>query len=220
MRILIADDDLTSRTMLQGVLRKWGYEVCSAASGDEAWDILQGPEAPCLAILDWEMPGMDGVTLCRKLREPNHRDPLYILLLTSRSHREDIIRGLEAGADDYLTKPHDNAELRARLLAGCRMLELQAKLRAKEKLQAIVEMAGALCHELNQPFQVVAALAETLMLQLPRGGPAHEMARQIRAQVERMGEMTWKLTRVSEYRTTAYVGNAQIVDLEALTAAR
>jgi DNA-binding response OmpR family regulator len=215
MRILIADDDPTSRTLLQAVLGKWGYEVVSAGTGDEAWSLLQGPESPSLAILDWEMPGMDGVTLCRKLRETPGRDPLYILLLTSRTQREDVIRGLEAGADDYLTKPQDNAELRARIQAGCRMLALQADLRAKEKLQAILEMAGAICHELNQPLQVVGTLADMLRMTARPGDAAHETARKIRDQVDRMGRMTWKLTQVSEYRTTAYVGDTRIVDLHA-----
>jgi CheY-like chemotaxis protein len=105
MRILIAEDDLTSRLMLQAVLGKFGYDVSIAKDGEEAWKILQQPDAPKLIVLDRVMPGMDGLTLCRNLRAQHHPEPFYILLLTSKSEPNDIVQGLEAGADDYIAKP-------------------------------------------------------------------------------------------------------------------
>ncbi|HLX41997.1 MAG TPA: diguanylate cyclase [Bryobacteraceae bacterium] len=134
MRILIADDSIVSRHLLDATLRKWGYEVVAACDGVEAWNILQAPDAPSLAILDWVMPGMTGPEVCRKVRE-HAKDSkeqecyTYILLLTSKSLKEDLIEGMESGADDYVTKPFDQHELKVRLRAGTRIIDLQRQLR-------------------------------------------------------------------------------------------
>src|SRR5215471_12450626 len=138
MRILIADDSIVSRHLLDATLRKWGYEVEVACDGVEAWNALQGEDAPKLAILDWVMPGMTGLELCRKVREHAKDKDIYtyILLLTSKSLREDLIEGMESGADDYLTKPFDQHELKVRLRAGTRILDLQQELvEAREELR-------------------------------------------------------------------------------------
>src|SRR5580693_8776454 len=141
MRILIADDSIVSRHLLDATLRKWGYEVVAACDGVEAWNILQAPDAPSLAILDWVMPGMTGPEVCRKVREytkdsKERENYTYILLLTSKSLKEDLIEGMESGADDYITKPFDQHELKVRLRAGTRLVELQAELfTAREALR-------------------------------------------------------------------------------------
>ena len=136
MRALIAEDDSISRRMLEAFLVKWGYEVMVATEGEQAWDILQGNESPRLAILDWMMPGRDGVDICRSVRQRKGRPYTYIILLTARGRKEDIVAGLEAGADDYVTKPFDPYELRARLRAGRRIVELQEQLlQAREALR-------------------------------------------------------------------------------------
>src|SRR5579872_5391292 len=137
MRILIADDSIVSRHLLDATLRKWGYEVVVACDGVEAWNILQSPDAPKLAILDWVMPGLTGPEVCSRVRE-NAKDDTYtyMLLLTSRSQKEDLIEGMEAGADDYITKPFDQHELQVRLRAGTRLVDLQAELlSAREALR-------------------------------------------------------------------------------------
>ena len=128
MRILIADDDATSRLVLAGVLKKNGHEVVVTVDGVEAWAALQQPEAPQLAILDWMMPGLAGVEVCRLVRAVPTDEPPYLIILTSRGGKTDIVTGLEAGADDYLAKPFDPGELRARVDVGRRMIELQATL--------------------------------------------------------------------------------------------
>ena len=128
MRVLIAEDDAVSRHILQATLRKWGYEVVVCADGTQAWQVLQAENAPQLVILDWMMPGMDGVEICRKVRETPQAHPAYIMLLTARERSQDIVAGLQSGADDYLTKPFDREELRARMQAGLRVLELQSSL--------------------------------------------------------------------------------------------
>jgi diguanylate cyclase (GGDEF)-like protein len=136
VKVLIAEDDPVSRRMLQALLVKWGYHVMVAAEGEEAWQVLQGNEAPRLVILDWMMPGRDGIDICRSLRQRKGRAYIYILLLTARGQKQDIVEGLEAGADDYLTKPFDPYELRARVRAGQRIVELQERLlQAREALR-------------------------------------------------------------------------------------
>ncbi len=135
-RILIAEDDSVSRKALELTLKKWGYDVVVTQDGEAAWEILQGERAPQLAILDWMMPGMDGVQICQKVRERAVEPYTYLLLLTAKSEKQDIVAGLDAGADDYLTKPFDPHELRVRLRAGERILDLEDKLvAARESLR-------------------------------------------------------------------------------------
>jgi len=125
MRILIAEDDCTSRIALTGVLEKNGYEVAVTVNGTEAWEVLRQPDAPRLAILDWMMPKMDGLEVVQRARTLQSDRPPYIILLTAKDEKSDIIIGLEAGANDYLAKPFDAGELRARVEVGRRMVELQ-----------------------------------------------------------------------------------------------
>jgi PleD family two-component response regulator len=133
-RILIAEDDPVSRRVLETLLKKWGYEVVGANDGLEAARLMESREAPRLAVLDWMMPGLEGVQVCQRIRQDATRPYMY-LLLTARSQRDDLVRGLESGAGDYLTKPFDAQELRARLNVGKRILDLQDNLiAAREKL--------------------------------------------------------------------------------------
>lgn len=140
MRILIAEDDPVSCRLLTAHLTKWGHEVVVTRNGVDALQTLQADGAPLLAILDWMMPGMDGAEICRRLREESNPS-VYIILLTSLNRKEDLIHGLEAGADDYLTKPFDQHELRMRVQAGARIVDLQSNLRQRvcELEAAIVE---------------------------------------------------------------------------------
>ena len=128
MKILVADDDLVIRRSIRALLVKWGYDPIVATNGDEAWEILQRKDSPRLALLDWMMPGKDGVTLCKSVRTLSALPYTYVILLTGKDSKEDMVSGLEAGADDYLTKPFDTYELEARLRTGERILGLQQEL--------------------------------------------------------------------------------------------
>ena len=165
MKILIADDDVTSRLVLSGVLRKHGHEVVETVNGVEAWDAMRRPDAPKLAILDWVMPGLAGVDVCRRTRTIESNQPPYMILLTSRDQKTDIVIGLEAGADDYLAKPFDPGELLARVDVGRRLVELQARLN---------EARDALAHEaMHDPLTGVLnrrAFAIVLSRELSRKG--------------------------------------------------
>jgi len=136
MRVLIADDSATSRAVLRKSLAKWGYEVVMAEDGAEALDILDRPDAPPMAILDWVMPHFTGPEVCKKVRETRREPYTYILLLTSKNSKDETIEGLEAGADDYIVKPFDQQELSVRLRAGKRIIDLQLSLmEAREELR-------------------------------------------------------------------------------------
>lgn len=135
MRVLIADDDIISRAVVKALLLKWGYEVMEVGDGNQAWNILKDKDSPHLVLLDWMMPGMDGLELCRCLRQSGNNTYHYIILLTGRDSKEDIIGGLNAGADDYITKPFMPEELEVRLRVGKRILDLQQSLKEALEVQ-------------------------------------------------------------------------------------
>lgn len=140
MPILIADDDPASLRLLEQLLRRWDYAPLTAADGEAAWEILL-QHKPQVAILDWQMPGLDGPTLCRRVRDQADLASSYLLLLTARNRPEDLVAGLRAGADDYLVKPFDPPELRARLGVGERVVVLQNRLADRVR-----ELEDALAH--------------------------------------------------------------------------
>jgi diguanylate cyclase (GGDEF)-like protein len=131
--VLVADDDAVSRKMLESYLQKWKLNVTTAKDGLYAWHELQKETAPSLIILDWMMPGITGIELCRRIRARKSSHYPYVILLTARDAKQDLVEGLEAGADDYLTKPFDASELRSRLVVGSRILRLQNELMRKEE---------------------------------------------------------------------------------------
>ena len=212
MRVLIAEDDMTSRAVLTAILQKWGYDPVAVEDGRSAWDIMKKPDAPPLALLDWEMPGMNGAELCRRLREHERKETLYLILITSRGEPQDIVRGLEAGADDYIAKPYDNAELKARVDVGRRMLMLQNEMREREKLQGVLEMAGAVCHELNQPLQSVSGFSEMLLLDADARDKNYENLKTIKEGVDRIGALTRRIMKITRYQAKPYL-KGRIVDI-------
>jgi phosphoserine phosphatase RsbU/P len=140
MRALIADDDPVTAAAVSASVSAWGFDVVVVHDGHAAWNQLSADPPPSLAIIDWEMPGLDGPELCRRLRADDTRAHLYLLLLTARSSPTDVVEGLEAGADDYLVKPVNLSELRARLHVGVRVVSLQERLANKvAELQATLD---------------------------------------------------------------------------------
>ncbi len=143
MRILIAEDDSVCRSVIERMLKKWGHDVVVACDGLAAWQILQREDAPKLAILDWIMPQMNGPEVCRQARDLVREEPTYIILLTVKDRKEDVVVGLESGADDFIPKPFDEQELRARIRVGQRMVLLQRKLadRVRKLETALAEVS-------------------------------------------------------------------------------
>ena len=141
MRLVVADDDPVTRRLLEGLLSKLGFQVVLAKDGIEALAILTGEDPPPLAILDWMMPGMTGIDVCRKLRHRASSGPTYVLIVTSREQTEDLVAALDAGADDYVTKPFQVEELKARVGVGLRVATLQRRLADR-----VTELEHALAH--------------------------------------------------------------------------
>jgi two-component system cell cycle response regulator len=162
-RVLVAEDDAMFRRILQSWLEAWGYRVTLAEDGGQAWNALQQEPPPQLLILDWMMPQTNGVELCRRVREENRTPYQYILLATAKDGKQDLVKGLEAGADDYLTKPFDKSELRARLKACNRILTLQ-----DSQIQAQEQLLFQATHDLLTGVWNRGAILETLRRELDR----------------------------------------------------
>jgi DNA-binding response OmpR family regulator len=139
VKILIAEDEFTTRLMVQVCLENWGYRVESVTNGTEAWAMMQKLDAPQIAILDWEMPELDGIEVCRRVKEMDVLSPPYVILLTARDTKTDIVRGFDAGADDYMTKPFNDNELRARVRVAERLVRTQMSLS-----ESVAELKDAL----------------------------------------------------------------------------
>ncbi len=168
MKILIAEDNLVSQNLVRKVLEKLGYEVITAKNGQEAWDLLQVNDIQ-MVITDWMMPEMDGPTLCKKIREGDFSNYIYLILLTGKDKKEDLIQGFESGSDDFVIKPVDPNEIKARVQAGERIIKLeeelrksQAQLLQSEKMASVGQLASGVAHEINNPTGFVSSNLKTL----------------------------------------------------------
>ena len=215
MRILLAEDDVTTRMIVKELLGKWGFEIETAVDGNEAWEKLSREESPQLAILDWVMPGMDGITLCKKLRENDRKKYLYIILLTSNTRKDQLLSGLDAGADDFISKPYDSREFKARIDVGIRLINMHNELREHDKLLGALEMSGAICHEMNQPLQTIMGFSELLLLDVDPDSDNYKYLQQIKESSKRLGDLTKKIMGVTKYKKKQYMGSErEIVDLD------
>ncbi len=213
MKILIAEDNPVSSRILKSILIKWGYQVIAFDNGKLALDKMMEKQAPKLAILDWMMPGMNGPDLCRVLRQQKTSTPPYLILLTANNDKRDVAKGLDSGADDYILKPFDRHELKARINVGLRMIKLQKALAETEKFQGVIETSGAVCHELNQPLQIISGNCEILMMDITKSNPHYKKIKIIQDQVKKMAGITSKLMRITRYETKDYL-HSKIIDID------
>jgi CheY-like chemotaxis protein len=229
--IMVVDDSAAMRHLIKKALEPEGYAVIEAGNGVEALDRVLSDEPPDLITLDIEMPEMDGITMCSKIRNVLHLDEFPIIFLTSMASQQQLLKVFQAGATDYLIRPFLQEELLARLRVHLERSMLIRQLRRtitelnraegerveNQRLQGVVEMAGAVCHELNQPIQTISGFAELMMMKGDESDPLIAYARKIKQQVDRMGTITGKLMHVTAYRTKAHDAVTCIIDLEEAT---
>lgn len=220
MNVLLADDDPTMRLLLGEVLTQCGHQVQQACvDGQEAWEAWSAAPPP-LMILDWQMPRLDGLQLCRRIRAAPHGDETFILIITARDRTEDLTEVLDAGADDYMSKPVTPDNLRARLRIAERRLEVSAaRRRAEEALQRARYLAGigetslALQHEINNPLAALlshASLIEEGMVE-PEEMPG--ALKTIVEQARRIGAVVKRLRQLENPTSVEYLGTSRMIDI-------
>lgn len=207
-KILMVDDHPRNLQLLSRILQPAGYRLMAAQDGDMALNAARKGD-PALILLDVMMPGMDGFEVCRRLKAGARTRETPVIFLTARTETDDIVRGFELGAADYIVKPFVAAELLTRVRT-----HIEAARRGR--LRGVVEMAGAVCHELHQPMQAILGLAEMVRRELdasPGPGRILDRVAALEKEVCRMREITGKLTRITRYETRDYP-SGRIVDLD------
>ena len=219
MRILLADDDAVARTLYTAVITDLGHEPVVVEDGERAWELFQGEPTP-LVVLDISMPGLDGLTVCRLIRDHQAGRETFVIVVTARDQREDLTAVLAAGADDYVTKPVSPENLRARLeIAQQRIIQNAARRAAETELARARWLAGigettiALEHEINNPLSALLGNAELLLME---NGLTEEQLQQvqvIREQAARIADVVRRLARLKNPRSVEYLAGSNMLDL-------
>jgi DNA-binding response OmpR family regulator len=221
VNVLLADDDPTMRLLLARMVEQGGHVVATAAAnGQEAWDAYAAAPAPLL-ILDWEMPKLDGLQLCRRIRAAPRGDEAFILVITARDKAEDLTAVLDAGADDYMSKPVTPDNLMARLRIAERRIEVNAARRsAEEKLRKAQYLAGigetslALQHEINNPLAALLSNTSLIEAGMMNDTERDEALVTIAEQARRIAEVVKRLRQLNNPRSVEYLGNARMIDIK------
>lgn len=214
MKALIAEDDNSVRLGLKRMLSAWNFEIAEFADGQTAWQYLQTEDVPDMMLLDRVLPGMDGVELCRHVRADQKFRNVYIIFLTVRNQSQDVVEGLQAGADDYITKPFNSEELKARVQTGVRALDAQEKRLEYERMKVLLEMAGATSHEISQPLTVILGRAERLLERLKSDDPCWAEAEAIIRSAERIQNLVASMSNIQSYATKPYTSGVRIFDFK------
>jgi DNA-binding response OmpR family regulator len=217
----LADDDPTMRLLLSTVLESAGHVVIKAAvDGEEAWEVYQAVHPPML-VLDWEMPRLDGLGLCRRIRAADHGDVPFILVVTARDRTEDLTQVLDAGADDYMSKPVTPDNLQARLRIAERRIEVSgARRRAEEELRKARYLAGigetslALQHEINNPLAALLSHASLIEAGMVNEDEMAEALATIVEQARRIGAVVKRLRQLDNPQSVEYLGQARMLDIK------
>ena len=219
MNALVADDDPTTRALLSAVLRELGHTAEEVDNGAAAWRRYQEAKPP-LVVLDIVMPEVDGIEVCRRIRQMDTKRETFILILTGRDHPEDLAQVLDAGADDYVTKPTTVEHLRARLVIARRRSEQDAARRKAEDELAVArwragigETAIALQHEINNPLAALVGHAELLLMEFNDRGETNEQAVVILEQARRIGEVVKRIARLRNPQSVEYLEGSRMLDL-------
>ena len=213
--LLVIDDDTDYVSGMIALLEAQGYRVFSAVDGDTAWKLLE-TEKPEVVLVDWTMPGHDGLQFIRRMRtEESHRGR-YAIMVTARSGRTDIITGMEAGANDYLTKPFNNEELLARIQVGIRTRALERELAEQVRRATVLEMAGSVAHEIGNPL-AGAKLLHLKLLNHPEVQALPDVRRDLDdlgSELHRIELLVRKAQHITRVRSKAYAGDLRIIDFD------
>jgi DNA-binding response OmpR family regulator len=219
MRVLFADDDVIARTLLCAVLADLGHEVMLAEDGESAWNLFQEEPVP-LVVLDINMPGLDGLTVCRLIRDHTAGRETFVIMVTARDGRDDLTSVLSAGADDYVTKPSSPENLRARLeIAGQRIVQnaasraAEAELARSRWLAGIGETTIAIEHEINNPLSALLGHAELLLMDEGMTGEQVDSLRIIQEQAVRIADVVRRLARLKNPQSVEYLSGSRMLDL-------
>jgi DNA-binding response OmpR family regulator len=219
MRVLFADDDVIARTLLCAVLADLGHEVVLAEDGESAWNLFQDEPVP-LVVLDINMPGLDGLTVCRLIRDHTAGRETFVIMVTARDGRDDLTAVLAAGADDYVTKPSSPENLRARLeIAGQRIVQnaasraAEAELARSRWLAGIGETTIAIEHEINNPLSALLGHAELLLMDEGMTAEQVDSLRIIQEQAVRIADVVRRLARLKNPQSVEYLSGSRMLDL-------
>jgi DNA-binding response OmpR family regulator len=226
VNVLLADDDPTMRLLLAKMVEQDGHVVTCAADGEDAWHAHTANPGPLL-ILDWEMPRMDGLTLCRRIRASEGGDVPFILVITARDKTEDLTAVLDAGADDYMSKPVTRDNLHARLRIAERRIEVNAARRsAEEQLRKAQYLAGigetslALQHEINNPLTALLSNTGLLEAGMVSDAERDESLATITQMARRIADVVKRLRQLDQPKSVEYLGNARMIDISSPDASK
>lgn len=211
-KILVVDDAPSNIRILVEILAK-DFETSVATSGEEALNLVFGRNQPELVLLDIFMPEMDGFTVCSRIRENEKQKDLPVIFITADTDDATVQKAFAAGGSDYVRKPVNRVELLTRIHSQLDHVDLVQKRMEEERLKGVLELAGAVCHELNQPLQNISGFLELLMDRVKKNNPDYEYLEIIRKQTEKMGQITRKLMQITTYETMEYVKDTRIIDI-------
>ena len=212
--ILIVDDSPVSSMVVSMILKKHSdYRTVRVWDGPAC--IKKAKEVkPDLILLDIQMPGMNGIEVCKVLKKDKKTHDIPVIFVTASTDNETLKEAFEAGGTDYVCKPVNKIELLARIKSVLLQKKLEKKLLEEEKLSGVLEMAGAVCHELNQPMQVVSGYSELLLMDMEKDNSAYPYIKMIKEQTDEMGSITRKLMRITKYETQDYIEGNRIIDID------
>ncbi len=216
--ILIVDDNPVNVKMEQVVLGKAGYSTAGTTDGEACFEMARN-QNPDLILLDINMSKISGIEICKTLKKNKGTAEIPVIFVTASTDDDTLKEAFEAGGSDYVRKPVNKIELLARINSALTHKKLVERLIEKEKLEGVMEMAGAVCHEMNQPLQVVSGYSELLLMDIPPDSPAYGNVKKIKAQVGRMREITRKLMCITRYETRPYIKETKIIDIDTASGA-
>lgn len=213
-KVLIVDDELINIKILEEIL-KIDYEVNFTMNGPDTLEIATSNDPPDLILLDIMMTGMDGYEVCKLLREDQRSKDIPVIFVTAGTDDETLKKAFDSGGTDYVRKPLNRIELLARIKSALTEQMLRRRLIEEEKVKSILEMAGAICHELNQPMQAIWGYSELLSMDISKDSTLYGYIKNIEAQVDKMRKITGNLMRITRYETRNYLGeSSKIIDID------